>query len=162
MRDPFFPVPMANLVAARELNDFVGGTPLDLGRGLVLRTAVLNHPNGATGYRVDHAGKSICYVTDTEHVPGRRDQAVMDLVRDADLLVYDCTYSDAQFGSKIGWGHSTWEEGIRICEEANVHRLAIFHHDPSNDDARMDEIAASAEEMRPGTVVAMEGMTLVP
>jgi ribonuclease BN (tRNA processing enzyme) len=86
----------------------------------------------------------------------------MDLVRDADLLVYDCTYSDAQFGSKIGWGHSTWEEGIRICEEANVHRLAIFHHDPSNDDARMDEIAASAEEMRPGTVVAMEGMTLVP
>jgi len=26
----------------------------------------------------------------------------------------------------------------------------------------MDEIAAAAEEMRPGTVVVMEGMTLVP
>jgi phosphoribosyl 1,2-cyclic phosphodiesterase len=162
MRDPFFPVPMANLVAARELNDFEGGGELDLGRGLVLRTAHLNHPNGATGYRVEHMGKSICYVTDTEHVPGRRDQAVLDLVRNADLLVYDCTYGDAQFGARIGWGHSTWEEGIRICEEANVHRLAIFHHDPTNDDARMDEIAAAAEEMRPGTVVAMEGMTLVP
>jgi phosphoribosyl 1,2-cyclic phosphodiesterase len=127
-----------------------------------VRTAVLNHPNGATGYRIEHAGRSLCYVTDTEHVPGRLDPNVVELARGADLLVYDCTYTDAEYPRYAGWGHSTWEEGVRLCEAAGVRRLAIFHHDPARDDAAMDEIAAAAEERRPGTIVAMEGMTLNP
>ena len=162
MRAPLFPVPITVLGAELEFRDFHAGRPIDLGGGLVVRTAVLNHPNGATGYRIEHAGRSLCYVTDTEHAPGRVDQNVVELARGADLLVYDCTYTDAEFASHVGWGHSTWEEGVRLCEAAGVRRLAIFHHDPARDDAAMDEIAAAAEERRPGTVVAMEGMTLIP
>lgn len=162
MRAPLFPVPITVLGAELEFHDFNAGKPIDLGGGLVVRTAVLNHPNGATGYRIDHAGRSLCYVTDTEHVPGRLDPNVVELARGADLLVYDCTYTDAEFPRYAGWGHSTWEEGVRLCEAAGVRRLAIFHHDPARDDAAMDEIAAAAEERRPGTIVAMEGMTLNP
>ena len=87
---------------------------------------------------------------------------MVELARGADLLVYDCTYTDAEYPRYAGWGHSTWEEGVRLCEAAGVRRLAIFHHDPARDDAAMDEIAAAAEERRPGTIVAMEGMTLNP
>ena len=162
MRAPLFPVPITVLGAELEFHDFNAGKPIDLGRGLVVRTAVLNHPNGATGYRIEHAGRSLCYVTDTEHVPGRHDPNVVELARGADLLVYDCTYTDAEYPRYAGWGHSTWEEGVRLCEAAGVRRLAIFHHDPARDDAAMDEIAAAAEERRPGTIVAMEGMTLNP
>ena len=42
------------------------------------RSIPLNHPNGATGYRIDHAGKSICYITDTEHREGERDPAIVE------------------------------------------------------------------------------------
>jgi phosphoribosyl 1,2-cyclic phosphodiesterase len=48
--------------------------------------------NGATGYRIEFGGKSICYVTDTEHVPGQPDQRVLGLIDGADLVVYDSTY----------------------------------------------------------------------
>jgi phosphoribosyl 1,2-cyclic phosphodiesterase len=162
MAAPFFPVKPGAFAAAPAFRDFRAGETLDLGGGLALRTAPLAHPDGATGYRVDFGGRAICYVTDTEHVPGRRDAAIVALARDADLLIYDCTYTDARFPAHAGWGHSTWEEGARLCDAAGVARLAIFHHDPDHDDATMDAIAAAAAAARPGTVVAREGMTLAP
>jgi hypothetical protein len=55
------------------------------------------HPNGAVGYRVDFAGRSACYVTDTEHSPGQLDDALVAAIRDADILIYDCMYTDAEF-----------------------------------------------------------------
>jgi hypothetical protein len=38
----------------------------------------------------------------------------------------------------------------------------IFHHDPSHTDAMMDQIAADAAKIRPGTIVAHEGLLLQP
>ena len=60
------------------------------------------------------------------------------------------------------FGHSTWQEGVRLVEAAGAKKLVIFHHDPSHDDDFMDEVAKQAEALRPGTVVAREGMTLKP
>jgi phosphoribosyl 1,2-cyclic phosphodiesterase len=122
----------------------------------------LNHPNGACGYRIDYGGKSICYITDTEHVPGRPDRNILDLIQGAALVVYDATYTDEEFPNFITWGHSTWQEGVRLADAAGVGTLAIFHHDPGHDDDRMDAIAHDAAAARPGTVVAREGMVLTP
>ncbi|MFN8760234.1 MAG: MBL fold metallo-hydrolase, partial [Tagaea sp.] len=85
---------------------------------------------------------------------------VLDLIAGADLVIYDCTYTDAEYPAHVGWGHSTWQEGVRLVEKAGAKRLAIFHHDPDHDDAFMDAIAVEAERLRPGTLVAKEGMTL--
>jgi phosphoribosyl 1,2-cyclic phosphodiesterase len=121
-------------------------------------TAPLNHPNGATGYRLEHAGKAICYVTDTEHVPGKPDQRILALIEGADLVVYDCTYTDAEFETKVGWGHSTWQEAVRLCRQAAVKQLAIFHHDPSHEDSFMAEVEREARDAWSGAFVAREGM----
>jgi phosphoribosyl 1,2-cyclic phosphodiesterase len=47
-----------------------------------------------------------------------------------------------------------------VADAAGVERAVIFHHEPNHDDTVMDGIAAAAEEMRPGTLVAFEGMVL--
>jgi phosphoribosyl 1,2-cyclic phosphodiesterase len=127
-----------------------------------LRTAPLNHPNDATGYRIEFGGKSVCYITDYEHLEGRRDDVLIDLVKDADFMIYDSTYSDEEYELYQGFGHSTWQQGIRVAEEAGVETLVIFHHEPGHDDKWMDEVAKMAEKARPGTVVAQEGMALRP
>lgn len=72
-------------------------------------------------------------------------------------MIYDCTYTEDRIGSKAGWGHSTWEAGVRLADLAGAKTLCIFHHDPDHDDARMDKIAAEAKARRPGTIVAVEG-----
>src|SRR5262249_49034112 len=130
--------------------------------GAEVRTAPLNHPNGATGYRITFGGKSICYVTDTEHRPGKPDQKVLGLIEGADLVIYDCTYSDAEFTAKVGWAHSKWHEGIRLCKAAKVKQLAILHHDPDHDDDYMRQLEVEARKVWSGTIVAREQMILAP
>ncbi len=157
---PLFPVPPGIFAAAVDYRDFAVGTTLELGADVRVKTAPLNHPNRATGYRVEHAGRAVCYLTDTEHEPGALDQNILALIEGADLVIYDATYTDEEYPTRVGWGHSTWEEGCRLCDAASVETLVIFHHDPDHDDDFMDQIAAKAEVRRPGTVVAREGLVI--
>ena len=160
MAAPNFPVPIDALHADLDFQDFVAGDSFALSRTVGVKTARLNHPDGATGYRVEHAGKALCYVTDTEHMPGRRDEHVLSLIEGADLVIYDSTYTDAELPSRIGWGHSTWQEGVRLSQQAGAKRLAIFHHDPDHDDAFMDQLEADAKSTWASAFAAREGMLL--
>jgi phosphoribosyl 1,2-cyclic phosphodiesterase len=160
MQAPLFPIPIGIFAAKVEFHDFSVGTDLLPAPGIRIKTAPLNHPNRATGYRVEVAGKALCYITDTEHTPGKLDANILGLIAGADLVIYDSTYTDAEFPAHVGWGHSTWQEGIRLVDQAGAKRLVIFHHDPSHDDAFMDKVGAEAAAMRPGTIVAQEGMTI--
>jgi phosphoribosyl 1,2-cyclic phosphodiesterase len=162
MMAPLFPIPPAAFKADVTFRDFTAGDVQDAGDGIVIRTAPLNHPNNATGYRIEYGGSAICYVTDTEHEGGKQDGNIVDLVRDTDLFIYDATYTDEEFAAFRGYGHSTWQEGVRLADAAGAKTLVIFHHEPGRDDDGMDAIAAAAEQVRPGTVVAREGMVLTP
>jgi hypothetical protein len=72
MQAPLYPVSLDVFQAGVEFREFRSGENLSCG-AVAVRTIPLNHPNGATGYRIDHLGKSICYITDTEHREGERD-----------------------------------------------------------------------------------------
>ena len=160
MAEPTFPVPLEAMHGELDFVDFTAGDAFDLVPGVHVRTAKLNHPNRATGYRIEYSGKAICYVTDTEHVIGKPDQSILGLIEGADLVVYDSTYTDEEFAEHVGWGHSTWQEAVRLCRAANVERLAIFHHDPDHDDRFMEHIEAEARSLWPGAFVAREKMSL--
>ncbi len=162
MMAPLFPVPPEIFAADIDYKDFSAGETLRPSRAIAIRTAPLDHPDRATGYRVEYRGRSLCYITDTGHVVGQRDEALVRFVSGADMMIYDSTFTDREFPSFSNFGHSTWQEGMRIADAANVGQLVIFHHDPSHDDRFMDTVAAEAAAARPGTVVACEGMELSP
>ncbi len=157
---PLFPDLMDTLPATLDFRDFAAGDLLAPYDGLTVRTAPLNHPGGSTGYRFEWHGKVVAYITDTEHRGGELDRNVLSLADDADLMIYDANYTEEDYPRHIGWGHSTWQEAIRLADHAQAKKLALFHHDPARTDAMLDDIAAAAEEQRPGTVVAREGLSL--
>ncbi len=163
MMAPLFPVPPAIFGAHIEFKDFNVGETIQLSNAVRLRTAPLNHPNGATGYRIESGGKSICYCTDTEHKPGELDPNILKLIEGTDIFIYDCMYTDEEYAkSYVGWGHSTWQEGVRLCKAAGARKLVVFHHDPDHDDDRLDGIGREVEAAMPGAVLAREGMVLRP
>lgn len=162
MSAPLFPVPVDIFAANVSFHDFEVGPPMEPKPGIKLYTAPLNHPQNATGYRVEYGGKSICYVTDTEHMASGPDENIMGLIKGADIVIYDSMFTDDEYPNYKDWGHSTWQEGARLCEAAGVGKFVIFHHLPDRTDEQLDEIAAEAEQMRAGSVVAREGMILTP
>ena len=151
---------VGKFACAIDFQDFLPGETLVLRPDIIVHTGPLNHPGGATGYRLEYDGRAIAYVTDTEHRPNALDENVVRLARNADLLIYDCTYTQDEFSAHVGWGHSTWQEGVRLAEAANVMRLAIFHHDPAHDDDFLDRVGLEAAAARAGTFVAREGATI--
>jgi phosphoribosyl 1,2-cyclic phosphodiesterase len=157
---PLFPIQLEVFRADIEYRDFRAGEVLNPRPGVTLRTALLDHPDGATGYRIEHAGKVLSYLTDMELRAGGYEPRLLELARGADLMIYDCTYTEAELAARAGWGHSTWQQGVRLAEAAGVKTFCLFHHDPEHDDAFMDVIAEQASAARPGSVVAREGLEI--
>jgi phosphoribosyl 1,2-cyclic phosphodiesterase len=160
MSEPLFPGACGVFKANITFRDFHAGQMLQPDADITVRTAPLYHPGRATGYRLEFGNRAIAYITDTEHRPGKPDERVMSLANGADLMIYDCNFTDEEFAARAGWGHSTWQEGVRILTAAGAKRLAIFHHDPDHDDAFLDAVQAQATARHPGAIVAAEGMTL--
>ena len=160
MKDPVFPVPSSLIEKACSFNDYDCGHEFDLDGGILIKTGQLNHPNGACGYRIEFEGKIIAICTDTEHFEGRIDNNVVALAKDADIMVYDAAYPEESYPNFKGWGHSTWQEAIKVADAANVKQTFLFHHDPSHSDDVMDKIAKDVAMIRGGVRPAIEGETV--
>jgi phosphoribosyl 1,2-cyclic phosphodiesterase len=156
---PFFPVDFDDLggvVTTRELRT---NDQFQIG-DITVTMARLNHPDPVYGFRLEHAGQSIVYATDTEHF-ACVDPTLKKLAAGADILVYDSQYTPEEYPSKVGWGHSTWQAGADLARAAGVPQLVMFHHDPGRTDAQLAALEAQAAANLPGTVAAREGMVLV-
>ena len=160
MSDPLFPTSLENFKAHVEFRDFRAGEVLMPRPDVTVRTAALNHPGGSTGYRIEYGAHALAYITDTEHHPGVLDPQVMALAQGVDLMVYDSNYTDEEWPSHIGWGHSTWQQGVRLAVAAQAKQLVIFHHDPDHTDDVLDRVAEEARRLLPNAIVAAEGMIL--
>ncbi|HWL31228.1 MAG TPA: MBL fold metallo-hydrolase [Xanthobacteraceae bacterium] len=159
MSFPLFPLQVEALRADLDFRDFRAGDTLQPRPGVTLRTAPLNHPGGAAGYRIEYGGRAVAYLTDFES-NGAIDPRLLDLARGAAMVIVDATYTDDELPAHVGWGHSSWQQGVRLANAAEVGQLCLFHHDPDHDDNFMDAVAAAAETMRPGTIVAREGLQI--
>ena len=163
MLHPNFPVPLQIMAADLHFHDIRAGQTIQLD-DITVETAPLNHPGEAVGYRVNWRGGAAVFATDTEHFPDRLDENVLRLARDADVLIYDATYTDEEYYSekspKKGWGHSTWQEAVKVAKAANVKKLVIFHHDPMHDDEFLEGVGEQAKQQFDGAIMAREGLVL--
>jgi len=154
MGSPYYPIGMA----ANRHFIRLGKTAVNI-NGALIKTARLNHPQGCAGYRIEADGSVFVLATDAEPGSPAHDRALRSLAQDADLLVYDSQYTPRQsHAEKKGWGHSSWQEGVRIARECGVKRLVLFHHDPDSDDAFLDSLVARAQNKFPNTLGAAEGL----
>lgn len=62
--------------------------------------------------------------------------------------------------SKRGWGHSTWQEALRLAEAAKVKHPIMFHHDPDHGDEFLDVVEMQVKGAYPGACLAREGMVI--
>ncbi len=130
-----------------------------------IRTILLNHPGRCLGYRMDHGGKSICYVTDNEIYPEySRDynevylDKLANFVSDTDVLITDCTYTAEEYMEKIGWGHSSVNQVAELADRAGVKNLYLFHHDPDQTDDDIDnklKMAQAVLEQRGSSTICI-------
>lgn len=143
MNGVYFPV------TVREFGAHVTYEDLDPGNyeveGVKITTFELSHPGGCLGYKIEHEGKTIVYMTDNElflkdsdyYVQEVRDEFI-EVIKGADILMHDTTYTDKEYPSKVQWGHSCVSEVAKLAHDANVKNLYLIHHDPDQNDDAID------------------------
>lgn len=158
---PVFPVTLQALPATIAYHGFRAGETIVLADGIRVDTILLNHPSGATGYRLTHGGRVFVYLSDLEHRDPWPDPALVAFVRDADLVVFDAMFSDAEYAPCAGWGHSTRSAGLALARAANVRDFAIFHLHPLHTDSVLEAVDSEMKAQYPGAFVAREGTKFV-
>lgn len=159
MRPPQFPVGLDAFAAQLEFLDVDAGHPFEIGPFRV-SAAEMTHPNGVLVYRVEAGGRSVVFATDVEHGTSL-DRRLVDFAEGADLLIHDAQYTRAEYRgdagpSRVGWGHSTWEDAVEVCTHGGIDRLALFHHDPTRDDDGVERMEADARDLLEGAFAARE------
>jgi len=155
MSSPYFPVNFELLSAKRRFAGESSG-PHDH-NGIRVHQFPLNHPQGASGYRIEQDGAVIVHASDAEHGNPQMDRILREHAQNADILIIDAQYTPEEYESKRGWGHSTWLEAAQIARDCGVKQLVLFHHDPAHDDGAVDAIVANARRHFENTVAAKEG-----
>jgi ribonuclease BN (tRNA processing enzyme) len=114
----------------------------------------LNHPGLSVAFRVRVDGKTFVYMTDHEpfyrlqqnDLAERAERRITEFARGADLYIREAQYTEQEYAEKKGWGHSTFHDAVRTAAEAQVKRLALFHHEPAHTDEFMDAMMKECGE----------------
>lgn len=163
---PYFPVGIDSLPGRIDFHETTAGE-FRVGEAVV-QAGWVPHCGPTLGYRVTMGGRSVAYLSDHQQ-PGVGstdvDPGVLDLCRDVDLLIHDAQYDLDEFAARVDWGHCTTDYAVEVAAQADVKRLALYHHDPSHDDEMVEDlvrksaaVAASRGDFE--VFAAAEGMVI--
>ncbi|MBN2514889.1 MAG: MBL fold metallo-hydrolase [Deltaproteobacteria bacterium] len=149
MTPPYFPVNFDNIRAEITyegecyesfLVDSVTITPI-----------FLNHPNQGLGYKFVEDGKSFVFITDNElgfkHPGGLDFDDYRDFATNADIFIHDSEYTEGDYKRTRGWGHTVYNDALRLAMEANVKNFGLFHHNQDRNDDGVDQIVRDCHTM---------------
>jgi phosphoribosyl 1,2-cyclic phosphodiesterase len=162
MSCPYFPtITLANLPAQfkfRELKKVLKVGPIRI------QTMEMNHPNYTKGLRFTEDGKTLVFMTDNElFYPKNRAKyrSFVKFARGADILIHDAAYSDEIYPKKLGWGHSTYSQVMRLAKDSGVRHVVFTHHDPPTSDDFIDGILKQYRKANPRYKIeaAADGMS---
>jgi phosphoribosyl 1,2-cyclic phosphodiesterase len=159
MQEDYFPVHLDTMGAQFEFLTYGDKETLF---GAVVTTVAQHHlhAGGSYGIRVEDESVSLVICTDVEHINGI-DQNIVNLAKNADLLIHDGQYTSEEYKKFKGWGHSSWEDAVQVAIQANVKKLIITHHDPDHNDDFLDSMEKECQSVFPNSLFAKEGLEVL-
>jgi phosphoribosyl 1,2-cyclic phosphodiesterase len=121
--------------------------------GIEVEAALVSHRGPTLGYRLTEGATSLAYLPDHEPALGSSLETTppdwisgCKLARRASLLIHDGQYSESEYRSHLGWGHSSLSDALVFARRVEAERVLLTHHDPSHGDTQLDELAAEVQE----------------
>jgi len=160
MQYSYFPVREAEIQSRMHYLTAMPHEVIKIGATSITPT-LLSHPVVNLGYRIECRGKSMFFTGDHEpyyniYESGddgyaeyqalieEQSQAVVDAIKGVDILIADSSYTIAEYPSKKGWGHGTFDSCIELAKAAAVKILYCTHHEPTRSDDDLEKVFAEA------------------
>ena len=136
-----FPVSLETMSANVQFVQLQEDTDMTIGE-FTVNSMPLRHPGGSFSYKITKNGRAFVYATDAEYkdLSPRVMDEYISFYANSEALVFDAQFSLEDAMEKEGWGHSSSMVGVDIALKANIKRLILFHHEPSYNDEKLQEI----------------------
>jgi ribonuclease BN (tRNA processing enzyme) len=161
MAPPYFPITPEGLMGEWVFVDMVTGK-YEI-EGLSVTATKVHHKGGRTyGYRIDDGQSVAVYISDHSFLAASEESqaAVVELCRDADVLMHDAQFNESEREIATLYGHSTVDECLELAERANVKHLLLTHHAPGRTDAQLDVMREALGAYGRHVTFAYEGLVL--
>lgn len=152
----YFPVREAEMKARIEYVTLTPGESIQIGSATVT-PFMMNHPVINFGYRIEAHGKSVFFTGDHEpplniYSPedpefaeyqtfvNEKSSEILRAMMGVDVLIADCSYTNAEYPAKKGWGHGTFHTSINYAKQAGAKVLYCTHHEPTRSDDALDAV----------------------
>jgi phosphoribosyl 1,2-cyclic phosphodiesterase len=166
---PLFPMQLGDVPANVTFHD-LPDEPWTIGSARFSAEAVA-HPGVTVGYRIEENGHSLVYIPDHEPALGNDLDALSadwisgySLAREASVVIHDAQYTEQEYPSRVGWGHSSIADAVAFGRIVEAQRLVLFHHDPMHSDGELEQLLDRAHELWENAgappELAFEGMSI--
>ena len=165
---PLFPLDFRDIPASVSFHD-LPADPYEVA-GVTVASDVVLHPGPTLGFRLERGGSTVAYLPDHEPVLAGIDDVPPDwlsagaLARAADVLIHDAQYTDDEYTTRIGWGHSSVTDAVSYSDAVGAGRLVLFHHEPEHSDEALEKLEERARALtsanRTPPLLAREGATI--
>jgi phosphoribosyl 1,2-cyclic phosphodiesterase len=138
-----------------------------------LRASFVAHRGPTLGFRISQRDTILSYIPDHEPALGTALESApanwvsgLTLARNSTALIHDAQYSESEYASRRGWGHSSFSDALAFARRAEPERLLFFHHDPEHEDGYLQTREEQAREESSGlglgarVELAREGQSL--
>ena len=151
---PYWPLRLWEYAGDVRIRPLV--SPLQIG-GVLVEAIPGDHPGGSLVLKLSFEGKTLVYATDQE--PSEETAARLEaFAKDADLLMFDGQFTEAEAEQKKGFGHSAPSVSISLMRRCGAKQLLLIHHDPARTDAELE--AAEQAVALPNVRFARAGETI--
>lgn len=121
------------------------------------------HPNTALAFHITDGKKTLVHLLDgeTPQMTPEEAELLASYCKGADIVVFDAAYNDADYATRVGWGHSRVKDGIALARQWECAKMLFAHFDQKYSD---DDLDSWREQWRDekGTqfFMAQDGMEL--
>jgi CheY-like chemotaxis protein len=113
-----------------------------------------HHPGPAVAFKVELNGRRVGYLSDNEFLKGYLGapdkvpaghpllapcQKLIEFTSDVDVLLGEAQYTNEEYVSRVGWGHSSVSNACVLAALARVPRWIVTHHEPRHSDEMLQD-----------------------
>lgn len=113
--------------------------PLDI-NGFSVSFVPVNHSDLCYAYKLARNGYSVVYASDHEAVKNDRNDALITWARGCDVLIHDAMYTDEEYHTRVGWGHSSYEMACENAMKIKPKKIILTCHETLRTDDELDRI----------------------
>ena len=158
---PYWPVSMTQFSNV-ECLEIKYDVPFELG-GFTITPFEAAHHDKTSSFHIESGNAKIVYLIDSEmqELSEKGREVLLKYCKNADLVIFDSSYSAVDYPEKKGWGHSSIDDGFELAEESGCKKMLFSHLSFEYGDQELELLESYVLQKSDSFYFARDGLEIV-